>query len=140
RSQSHKYRRLGSRHSQSIMFIEFRSITKAFCGVTALKDVSLGIERGECHGLIGENGAGKSTLGKILAGIHKPNRGEIFINGVRHVFTTPRDAMNAGVAMVHQELAFCPDLSVAENLCLGHHPRSFGLVLDRAEMARRAEK
>ncbi len=122
------------------MFIEFRSITKTFGGVTALKDVTLGIERGECHGLMGENGAGKSTLGKILAGIHKPNRGEIFIDGVRHVFTTPRDAMNTGVAMVHQELAFCPDLSVAENLCLGHYPRRFGIVLDRAEMARRAEK
>jgi ABC-type sugar transport system ATPase subunit len=122
------------------MFIEFRSITKTFGGITALKNVTLAIERGECHGLVGENGAGKSTLGKVLAGIHKPNRGEIFIDGVRHVFATPRDAMNAGVAMVHQELAFCPDLSVAENLCLGHYPRRFGLVLDRAEMARRAEK
>jgi ABC-type sugar transport system ATPase subunit len=122
------------------MFIEFRSITKNFGGVTALKDVTLGIERGECHGLMGENGAGKSTLGKVLAGIHKPNRGEIFIDGVRHIFNTPRDAMNAGVAMVHQELAFCPDLSVAENLCMGHYPRRFGLVLDRTEMARRAEK
>jgi ABC-type sugar transport system ATPase subunit len=122
------------------MFIEFRSITKTFGGVTALKEVTLGIERGECHGLIGENGAGKSTLGKVLAGIHKPNRGGIFIDGVRHVFTTPRDAMNAGIAMVHQELAFCPDLTIAENLCLGHYPRRFGLVLDRAEMARRAQK
>jgi ABC-type sugar transport system ATPase subunit len=122
------------------MFIEFRSITKNFGGVTALNNVTLGIERGECHGLMGENGAGKSTLGKVLAGIHKPNSGEIFIDGVRHVLSTPRDAMNAGVAMVHQELAVCPDLSVAENLCMGHYPRRLGFFLDRMEMARRAEK
>ena len=121
------------------MFIQFRSITKTFGGVTALKDVTLGIARGECHGLMGENGAGKSTLGKILAGIHKPDDGEILVDGVCHVLNSPRDAMNAGVAMVHQELAFCPDLSVAENLCMGRYPRRFGVVLDRAEMGRRAE-
>lgn len=122
------------------MFIEFRSITKTFGGVTALKNVTLGIDRGECHGLMGENGAGKSTLGKVLAGIHKPDSGEIFIEGIRQVFNSPRSAMNAGVAMVHQELAFCPDLSVAENLCMGRYPRTFGIFLHRAEMARRAEE
>jgi len=122
------------------MFIEFRAITKTFGGVTALKDVTLGVERCECHGLMGENGAGKSTLGRILAGIHKPDGGEIAIESKRQLFNSPRDAMNAGVAMVHQELAFCPDLSVAENLSLGRYPRRFGMVLDRAEMARRAER
>src|SRR5438132_12561099 len=121
-------------------FIDFRSITKTFGGVTALRDVSLSIERGECHGLMGENGAGKSTLGKVLAGIHGPDSAEIIIDGQRHSFASPRDAMNARVAMVHQELAFCPDLSVAENLCMGRYPRRFGVLLDREEMARRAEK
>ncbi len=120
------------------MFIEFQGIAKAFGGVIALKDVTLGIERGECHGLMGENGAGKSTLGKVLAGIHKPDRGEVVIDGKTQVLSSPRDAKNAGVAMVHQELAFCPDLSVAENLAVGSYPKRFGL-LDRAEMARRAE-
>src|SRR5437763_10161896 len=103
--------------------IQYEDITKTFAGVTALDGVSLSINRGECHGLMGENGAGKSTLGKILAGIHKPNGGELFIDGVYQAFGSPRDAMNAGVAMVHQELAFCPDLSVAENLCMGHYPK-----------------
>jgi ABC-type sugar transport system ATPase subunit len=119
--------------------IEFRSITKTFGGVTALRDVTLKIERGECHGLMGENGAGKSTLGKVLAGIYRPDSGQIVISGKRQSFISPRDAMQTGVAMVQQELAFCPDLSVAENLCMGHYPRRFGVVLNRTEMARRAE-
>lgn len=122
------------------MFIQFNSITKTFGGVTALREVTLGIGRGECHGLMGENGAGKSTLGKVLAGIHKPDSGETIIDGKSYILGSPRDAMDAGVAMVHQELAFCPDLSVAENLSMGRYPKKFGVVLDRAEMARRAEK
>lgn len=121
-------------------FVQFRSITKTFGGVRALSDVSLGLARGECHGLMGENGAGKSTLGKVLAGIHRPDSGDVVIDGRPYVFSSPREAMNARVAMVHQELAFCPDLSVAENLCMGQYPRKLGLVLDRQEMAARAEK
>lgn len=121
-------------------FVQFRSITKTFGGVRALSEVSLGLTRGECHGLMGENGAGKSTLGKVLAGIHRPDSGDVVIDGRPYVFSSPREAMNARVAMVHQELAFCPDLSVAENLCMGQYPRKLGLVLDRQEMAARAEK
>src|SRR5438067_1379867 len=97
-------------------FIEFYEITKTFTGVTALDQVSLSIHRGECHALMGENGAGKSTLGKILAGIYQPDSGEIRIDGRPRAFRSPREARVAGVGMVHQELAFCPDLSVAENL------------------------
>jgi len=119
-------------------FIQFKSITKTFGGVIALKDVTLDIARGECHGLMGENGAGKSTLGKVLAGIHKPDSGELTIDGKPYSFNSPRDAMDAGVAMVHQELAFCKDLSVAENLNMGHYPRKFGVMVDTAEMERRA--
>ncbi len=119
-------------------FIEFRGITKTFGGVTALRDVSLSIERGECHGLMGENGAGKSTLGKVLAGIHRPDGGAMLIGGELQVFGSPRDAMKAGVAMVHQELAFCPDLTVAENLSMGRYPRKWGVAVDRVAMARRA--
>lgn len=120
-------------------FVQFRSVTKTFGGVVALSDVSLGLGRGECHGLMGENGAGKSTLGKVLAGIHRPDTGEVVIDGVAHVFSSPREALDAGVAMVHQELAFCPDLSVAENLCLGRYPRrAGGLLVDREAMRRRA--
>jgi ABC-type sugar transport system ATPase subunit len=123
----------------SAPFIQFRGITKTFGGVTALDEVSFGIARGECHGLMGENGAGKSTLGNVLAGIHKPDAGELLIDGVPHRFGSPRAALAAGVAMVHQELAFCPDLSIAENLCMGHYPRRWGgLLLDRDAMRRHA--
>lgn len=122
-------------------FVRFRAVTKTFGGVTALSDVTLGLGRGECHGLMGENGAGKSTLGKVLAGIHRPDSGDVVIDGVPHVFGSPREALAAGVAMVHQELAFCPDLSVAENLSLGRYPRrAAGLLVDRDEMRRRARE
>ncbi|HZZ43514.1 MAG TPA: sugar ABC transporter ATP-binding protein [Tepidisphaeraceae bacterium] len=121
-------------------FIQFRNITKTFGGVTALSNVSLSISKGECHALMGENGAGKSTLGKILAGIHRPDTGQILINNAEMSFRSPRDAVRAGVGMVHQELAFCPQLSVAENLCMGSYPRRLAMFLDRADMHRRAEK
>ncbi len=121
-------------------YIRFKEITKTFGGVIALKDVTVDIARGECHGLMGENGAGKSTLGKVLAGIHKPDSGEMSIDGKLYSFNSPRDAMDAGVAMVHQELAFCRDLSVAENLSMGHYPRKLGVMVDKAAMARRADE
>src|SRR5947207_12192886 len=120
-------------------FIEFQNLTKTFAGVTALDDVSLQVERGECHALMGENGAGKSTLGKTLAGIHKPDSGVIRINGQPKHFRSPADATRAGIGMVHQELAFCPDLSVAENLCMGQYPKRLGVIVSRAEMRRRAD-
>jgi ABC-type sugar transport system ATPase subunit len=122
------------------MFIQFQNVTKLFAGVTALDNVTLSIARGECHALMGENGAGKSTLGKILAGIYRPDGGTIRIDGVEANFRSPRDAGCAGVGMVHQELAFCPDLSVAENLCMGMYPRRAGVLLNRSAMRRRAEE
>jgi ABC-type sugar transport system ATPase subunit len=120
--------------------ITFDSITKTFAGVTALDNVSLSIARGECHGLMGENGAGKSTLGKILAGIYRPDGGRVLIDDQPQSLSSPRDAMRAGVGMVHQELAFCPDLTVAENLCMGNYPRKMRVFLDRHAMQVAAEK
>lgn len=99
--------------------VEFRNVTKRFPGVLALNNVSVSIRRGSIHALVGENGAGKSTLGKTLAGIHPLDGGEILIDGKLVTISSPRDALDAGVGMVHQELAFCENLSVAENLCLG---------------------
>jgi ABC-type sugar transport system ATPase subunit len=119
-------------------FIQFEGITKRFAGVTALDNVSLSIASGEVHALIGENGAGKSTLGKILAGIHRPDAGRLLIAGQEHAFHSPADAARAGIGMVHQELAFCPDLSVAENLCMGRYPRRLGFLLHRSAMMARA--
>ena len=109
-------------------FLEFCGITKRFPGVLALDGVSFSVERGTCHALIGENGAGKSTLGKILAGVHMADSGELKINGRIIQPTNPLVARELGIAMVHQELAFCPNLSVAENLCLGDLPRRAGFV------------
>src|SRR5882724_11560062 len=111
-------------------FLSFRGITKRFPGVLALDGVSFDIERGSCHALVGENGAGKSTLGKILAGVYLADEGEIHIEGQPFQASTPLAARKQGIAMVHQELAFCPNLSVAENLCLGDLPRHAGW-LDR---------
>jgi ABC-type sugar transport system ATPase subunit len=117
--------------------IGFRNIGKRFPGARALHDVSFDIARGSCHALCGENGAGKSTLGKMLAGIHRPDAGEILVDGRPVRFENPRDALQAGIGMVHQELSFCENLSVAENLCLGELPRR-GLFVSRPAMERRA--
>jgi ABC-type sugar transport system ATPase subunit len=108
-----------------VSFLAFKNISKRFPGVVALDNVSFEIEEGSCHALIGENGAGKSTLGKILAGIYAPDEGEV-------VTTEPLK-----IAMVHQELAFCPNLTVAENLCLGDLPQIMGF-LDRTAMRDKA--
>ena len=118
-------------------YLEFKSITKRFPGVLALDGVGFTIEKGTCHALIGENGAGKSTLGKILAGVHTADSGEIKLDGKVIHPTSPLHARELGIAMVHQELAFCPNLSVAENLCLGDMPRRAGFV-NRKELRERA--
>ncbi len=117
--------------------IELVGVGKQFPGVRALDDITLRIAAGSCHALCGENGAGKSTLGKLLAGIETADAGEIRLDGRPVRFQGPRDALQAGVGIVHQELSFCENLSVAENLCLGALPRR-GPFVSRAEMARRA--
>ncbi|MGE0478866.1 MAG: sugar ABC transporter ATP-binding protein [Phycisphaerae bacterium] len=108
--------------------LRFEGVTKRFPGVTALAEVSFDVRRGECHAIMGENGAGKSTLGKILAGIYCADAGRVLLDGAPVRFCTPLDAARAGVAIVHQELAFCPNLSIAENLFLGRTPTAGGFV------------
>ena len=117
--------------------VRLTHIVKRFPGVVALDDVSVEIAAGSCHALCGENGAGKSTLGKIVAGVYAPDAGQLEIEGRAVRFGSPAEALAAGIGMVHQELAFCENLSVAENLCLESLPRS-GLFLDRPAMWRRA--
>ncbi|MGD0059285.1 MAG: sugar ABC transporter ATP-binding protein [Verrucomicrobiia bacterium] len=119
--------------------IQFKSISKRFPGVQALRDVSFDVARGSCHALCGENGAGKSTLGRILAGIYAPDEGELVVDGKPVRFTNPSAAMAAGIGIVHQELAFCENLTVAENLCLGQLPARATFV-SRREMLRRARE
>ncbi|MGA8655695.1 MAG: sugar ABC transporter ATP-binding protein [Chthoniobacterales bacterium] len=118
-------------------FLTVDNISKNFPGVRALDDVSVPFERGSVHALMGENGAGKSTLGKIIAGVYTPDAGVIRIEGNEVRPTDPLSAQKLGIALVHQELAFCPNLSVAENLQLGTMPTKSGFV-DRANLKDRA--
>ncbi len=122
-----------NRQRDDSIAVEVCGITKGFPGVVALDDVSLRINHGDCHALIGENGAGKSTLGKVLAGLVHPDKGEILLFGKPVKFSGPLEASAAGVSIVHQELVFCENLSVEENLLL-HRLPSKGPFLDRAKM------
>ena len=110
--------------------LDLRSISKGFLGVRALDGVSFDLEPGEIHALCGENGAGKSTLIKILCGVYPAGSygGEIRLRGEAARFRTLRDSEARGIALIAQELALVPGLSVAENLVLGREPRRFGLV------------
>jgi ABC-type sugar transport system ATPase subunit len=119
--------------------VVFDRVTKRFPGVVAVDEVSFTIEAGACHALCGENGAGKSTIGRILAGIHAPDAGRVLVAGTPVSCGSPIDAIAAGVAMVHQELAFCDNLSVAENLCLGSLPATAGFV-SRTELRSHAQR
>jgi ABC-type sugar transport system ATPase subunit len=119
-------------------FLQFKELTRRFPGVVALDNVSFSVERGACHAIIGENGAGKSTLGKLLAGIYTPDEGSIEIDATPVAAKTPLAARKLGIAMVHQELAFCPNLSVAENLCLGNLPSCAGW-LNRRQLRQQAQ-
>ena len=103
--------------------LSMRKITKSFPGVKALRGVSLDVRGGTVHALMGENGAGKSTLMKCLFGIYKHDEGEIFLDGEAVKFENARDALEHGVAMVHQELNQALKLSVMDNMYLGRLPR-----------------
>jgi rhamnose transport system ATP-binding protein len=101
---------------------ELRGISKRFVATQALDDVSLDLRPGEIHALVGENGAGKSTLVKILAGIHQPDSGTIWLDGEQTVIHGPAQSRALGIAVVHQEPRLFPDLTVAENVFIGHAP------------------
>ncbi len=119
--------------------VRFENIVKKFPGIIALNDINLSIMPGSCHGLVGENGAGKSTLGKILAGIHPYDGGKVYVDGKQVRFNGPPDALAAGIGIVHQELAFCENMTVAENLCLESLP-SRGPFLSKIKMNERARQ
>ncbi|MBZ2386486.1 sugar ABC transporter ATP-binding protein [Anaerococcus murdochii] len=108
--------------------LEMRKITKTFPGVKALDEVDFSLERGTVHALMGENGAGKSTLMKCLFGIYTPDSGEIYIDGKKVSYKDPKDALDSGVAMVHQELNQVSMRSVAENIMLGRFPNKYGII------------
>src|SRR6185369_17240911 len=99
-------------------------IAKSFPGVNALSGVSFDVARGEVHALLGENGAGKSTLIKIVSGVFSPDRGEVIVDGKPVNLERPDDARRAGIATIYQELLLFPELTVAENIFMGHAPRA----------------
>jgi ribose transport system ATP-binding protein len=113
--------------------LELSGISKSFGGVQALRAVDFTLSAGEIHGLVGENGAGKSTLMKIIAGVHADYDGQMRVDGKEVHFRSSRDALAAGIGMVHQELSVAPELTVAENVFLGMQPvNRFGVVAWRA--------
>jgi general nucleoside transport system ATP-binding protein len=115
---------------------ELRGIEKSFFGRPAVGGVDLDVRGGEVHGILGENGAGKSTLCSVLAGLYRPEAGEILVEGQPHVFHSPRDALDAGVGMVYQHFRLVRTLTVAENLELA--VRSSSRTLSRRQLERRA--
>ena len=120
--------------------LRVRELRKDFGGLTVLHPTSVDFRPGEVHALMGENGAGKSTLMKIIAGLHRPDAGQVEWRGAQADFATPHDALVAGIAMIHQELMPIPDLTVAENITLGAEPCDrFGRI-DREAQSRRASE
>ncbi|MCB1355053.1 MAG: sugar ABC transporter ATP-binding protein [Maritimibacter sp.] len=111
-------------------------ITKSFPGVKALSDVSLALHPGQVTALVGENGAGKSTVVKILTGIYQPTAGRILVGGRETRFATAQDAADAGITAIHQETVLFDELTVAENIFLGHAPRDRFRLIDWAAMTR----
>src|SRR6188474_2663903 len=109
--------------------VRVERVSKSFAGIRVLSDVDFELRAGEVHALLGENGAGKSTLIKIIAGVHAPDSGIIHIGDVAHRAVTPKEAVRGGIATVYQELLLFPELTVAENVFLGHAPRTrFGTL------------
>lgn len=112
--------------------VRLEGITKTFPGVVANDDVDLTVQRGTVHALLGENGAGKTTLMNVLYGLYRPDSGRIVVDGTERAFDTPRDAIDAGVGMIHQHFMLVDPMTVAENVVLGNEPRKWGgFAVDR---------
>ncbi len=125
------------RPSQDVL-LEVIGVSKHFPGVQALADINLRLRVGSVHALMGENGAGKSTLMKIIAGIVAPSSGEIRVRGVPCRFEGPRDALDHGIAMIHQELNLVPHMTIAENIWVRREPKRLGLI-DHASLRNRTQ-
>ncbi|WP_066521993.1 ABC transporter ATP-binding protein [Curtobacterium ammoniigenes] len=122
------------------MKLELRDITKRFGSLVANDHISLTVEPGEIHCLLGENGAGKSTLMNVLYGLYQADEGEILLDEAVQHFGGPGDAMRAGIGMVHQHFMLVPVFTVAENVMLGHEPTTFGGRLDLAGARKRVRE
>ena len=125
--------------SSSALLLQVNGLTKSFPGVLALREVSLSLKKGEVLSLIGENGAGKSTLMKILAGVQPADSGEYLIDDESVNFQNVRDAMNRGIALIHQELNLASNLDLASNIFLGREPNQKGIIHE-SELREEASK
>ena len=124
--------------SATALGLQCSNLVKNYGGTRALKSVDLTLPPGSVLGLIGENGAGKSTLNSIIAGVVRPDEGEMVLDGTPYTPSSPSDALHRGVALIHQEIRLLPELTVAENIFLGRLPMSRGRV-DRARMVRESK-
>ncbi len=115
------------------LLVELRGVGKSFGGTPVLRDIDLTLTPGSVHALVGENGAGKSTLSKIISGIYTADAGQLLVDGNPAHFTSPREALDRGIATIAQELALVPELTVAENVFLGREPRTAGWI-DRKKL------
>ena len=123
--------------------LQLSGINKHFPGVHALRDAQFDVRAGEVHALLGENGAGKSTMIKIISGVYKPDTGSIMLDGKPISFHNPREAQQNGIATIYQELGLYPELTVAENIFMGHAPmKRWGIfeTVDWDTMQQRAEE
>jgi len=112
--------------NETTALLEIRKLSKSFPGVKALQEVDFTVRRGEVHGLMGENGAGKSTLIKVLTGVYPRDGGTVRLEGAEIHPRSPKEAELMGISTVYQEVNLIPQLSVAENICLGRQPTRFG--------------
>ena len=110
---------------QSEIILRMEGISKSFPGVKALQNVDFVLRKGEIHALMGENGAGKSTLIKVLTGVYEKDAGQIILDGRNVVCRSPQEALSMGIGTVFQEIALCPNLTVAENMFIGRSQNSF---------------
>ena len=117
--------------------LELRGITKIFPGIKALNNVHFQLKKGEVHALMGENGAGKSTFIKVITGVYSPEEGQIFLDGKEVRFRGTRDSLEKGIAAVYQHPTTYPDLSVTENIFMGHQIKK-GPMMDWKSMHKKA--
>jgi general nucleoside transport system ATP-binding protein len=131
---------IAGRMAADDVVLELRAITKRFPGVVANDRIDFDLRRGEVHALLGENGAGKSTLMNVLYGLYHPDEGEIVVKGESVQFSSPRDAIDKGIGMVHQHFMLIPVMTVAENIVLAKEPTRAGVLLDFDAADRRAQE
>ena len=120
------------------LILKITNLSKSFGPVQALRGVDFDLRKGEIHAIAGENGAGKSTLMKVIDGILRPDSGEIILDGKPVRIASPAEAQRLGIGFVHQEIALCPDITVAENMFMAATNASGALLMDYRKLERRA--